>query len=100
MQRNKTTTFLGLGGIILCAVLSLGTTTAQADGISTKIRTGCTTCHSLDRICKNLRVKSKEGWTTTVQRMLNRKPVLQGEDVGHAIDYLATLPAGSPDICR
>lgn len=100
MQRNKTTTVLGLGSIILCAVLYLGAATAQADNISSRIQTGCTTCHSLDRICKNLGVKSKEGWTTTVRRMLSRKPVLQGEDVALAIDYLATLPAGSPDICR
>lgn len=86
--------------VIACLVFGLTVSPALSEDINAKVRSACTNCHNLNRVCKNLGVKSEAEWTTTVQRMVGKKPVLEGEDVGSAITYLTSLEPKNPEICK
>lgn len=73
---------------------------AKADNIAAKVQTACSTCHSLQRVCKNLENKSRDEWAATVNRMLDKEQVLQGPDVTDAINFLSSSKAGTPEICQ
>ena len=75
---------------------------AQADpgAALALVQTQCSRCHTLERICTNLGVKSKDEWQVTVERMLGKGAALSPEEAAQAIDALTDLEAGNPAICR
>jgi hypothetical protein len=53
----------------------------------TLVEERCTQCHSLDRATSAH--KTKEEWTTTVERMVGKGANLNSEEQGIVIDYLS-----------
>jgi hypothetical protein len=81
--------------IAVSLVVLLSTLLAACGGQSTPatldgkalVEERCTQCHSLDRVTSAH--KTKEEWTTTVERMVSNGANLNTEEQGAVIEYLS-----------
>lgn len=83
---------------VCASALILFAVSASANSVET-IQQKCTVCHTANRICLNLGVKSEAGWKATVEMMVARGANLKPEQVDSTIKYLFTLKPGTNGLC-
>ena len=81
-------------GLVLASFSMAG---AEAKDLVAQV---CSQCHSLDRICRNLGVKDRAGWASTVGRMVGHGANLDASQQTLVIDYLSVLKPGSAPVCK
>lgn len=77
-------------------ISSAANVSASDDLVSSK----CSTCHSLDKVCKDIGKKDLKGWTRTVKHMQAMGAEINDAQVKEISKTLAESEAGSNSICK
>ena len=85
-------------GLYTCLLLA---SLVLADAGAAKLAAArCSACHSTDRICAQLGVRSAEVWRQTVQRMVSNGASLTENEAQTVAEYLATAKPGAKPLCQ
>jgi len=76
------------------------TVAANASDIGPIVENACRKCHSPERVCLMLGVKTTEAWERTVKTMVARGAKVPEERIGEAAEYLADLGPGATAFCQ
>ncbi len=68
-----------------------GAGTGADAALATLVNNACSTCHSMDRV--DSKKADKDGWASTVNRMVDKGASLTDEQIPQVIDYLARIHA-------
>jgi len=60
----------------------------------------CDTCHSIDKICKNIGKKDSSAWEKTIDRMIKKGAKVSGDEKKEILAYLPGLEPGTNPICK
>ena len=88
-----------LGIIVVVLVYFAGFSVANANsmpGCAELLQNRCQSCHSLDRVCRQVGEKSKQRWKATLKRMVKRRGALLNKEEEEFL--LNCLLAPAPDI--
>lgn len=101
----KKTIFIALGIFLLAATGSTAEAVTPTDAgpshneAAPLIKTSCTRCHSLTRICNKLGKNDRAYWDKTVTRMMGKGASLQDKNKNQVVDYLLSLQGRPNPIC-
>ena len=85
----------------LCAALVMMVAfSAQAESMMEKVQQVCTECHTTNRICLNLGVKTEEAWQDTLAVMIYEGASLTPEEANSVAKYLFTLKPHAKGLCE
>lgn len=85
----------------LCASLVLVVAlSAQAESMMDKVKLVCTECHTTNRICLNLGVKTEEAWKDTIAVMIYEGASLSPEEANNFAKYLFSLKPNAEELCQ
>ncbi len=97
----KTIKRLSIIIFIALFLTSVHSFTSQAAGnCDYTLKTKCTTCHNLGRICRKLGKKNKSKWAKTIKRMVHHGAPLNKNEVKELATCLAEENASVKGVCK
>jgi cytochrome c5 len=103
MQKNSVWGAIAVLAFILATagVLSCSKPQAQAEsGPADIVMTSCTACHPASNICSALGKKSRDEWSATVSRMVEKGASVEKQRIPAVVEYLASLKPGASPVCK